>query len=191
MHKSIVLFALVMGIFVCAIQPLANAQDTKEAPKPPERQLIAYRLDFSINELAEGKKINSRHYSMNVASQNGSAFENLKIGSRVPITSEQGKFEYLDLGTSITVRMGSSFLGPTMGDPTGSTKGPMTIDVTAEVSSFADPEQAKRGNPVIRQVRLVGASPVIPDKLMLLGSAEDPDSNHEFQLTVLATKLMP
>ena len=185
MPKSVVLVALVMGIFICARQPLARAQDTKEAPKLPERQFIEYRLDFSINELENGKKVNTRHYSMNIASQTGNAYENLKIGSRVPIHLEEGKFEYLDLGTSITVRMAAS--------PMGSTMGPTTIDVNADVSSAADPEQVKRGisTPVIRQVRLVGASPVIPDRLMLLGSAEDPDSNHEFQLTVLATKLMP
>ena len=184
MHKNIVLFALVV-VSVCALPIPGSAQETKEALKTPERQFAAYHLDLSINELVDGKKINSRRYSLNVAGLNGNGSESLNIGTRVPIQSEEGKFEYLDIGTSINVRL-STFTG-------GPTPYPPTISVDAYISSLADPNQAKAGypRPLIRQVRLAGASPVIMDKPMIIASADDPDSNHEFQLTVLATKLMP
>ncbi len=183
MHKAVVLFALLTAS-VCAL-PLASAQDEKEAPKVSERQFATYHLEISINELADGKKINSRHYSMNVAGPNGGGSESLKIGTRVPIQAEEGKFQYLDLGTSINVRLSSYTGGPIPFPP--------IISVDVDISSLADPSQIKpgSGNPLIREVRLAGASPVAMDKPMTMASAADPDSNHEFQLTILATKLMP
>ena len=184
MHKSVVLLALML-VSVCALPIPARTQDAKEASKTPERQFATYHLDLSINELAGGKKINSRRYSLNVAGPNGSGMESLKIGSRVPIQSEEGKFEYLDIGTSINVRL-SSYMG-------GPIPFPPIISVDAEMSSLADPNQAKTGypRPLIREIRLAGASPVVMDKPMIIASADDPDSNHEFQLTVTATKLTP
>lgn len=182
MRRSRLLLVLTM-LSICSTSLLMAAQDTV-APQPPARQSVAFRLDLSINELVEGKKVNSRHYSMNVASQTGNGgFQQLKIGTRVPVQSEEGKegkFEYLDLGTSITVHMSPAF-------PTS----PATIDVNAEIASIADPDQAKLPRPLLRQVRLSGSLPLIPDKQMVIASADDPDSNHEFQLTILATKLTP
>jgi hypothetical protein len=182
MHKSMVLLAL-MAAFVCGLPIPASTQDTKEAPNTPERQFATYHLELSINELVEGKKINSRHYSLNVSGPNGIGAENLKIGTRVPVQSEEGKFQYLDIGTSITVKLSSYTGGPVPFPP--------MISVDVDISSLADPNQGKPGNltPLIRQVRLAGASPVIVDKPMIMASADDPDSNHGFQLIVLATKL--
>lgn len=182
MHKSIVLLAL-MAVSICTL-PSASAQDEKEVPKPA-RQFATYHLELAINELADGKKINSRHYSLNVADQNISGGVTLKIGTRVPIQAEEGKVQYLDIGTSINVRL-VTFIG-------GPTPYPPTIIVDANVSSLADSNQVKSGSttPLIRQVTLAGASPVVLDKPMIIASAADPESNHEFQLTVTATKLTP
>ena len=183
MYKSAVLFVLVTGMLICA-RPLTSAQDVKETPKSFERPFTGYRVDLTINELADGKKINSRHYSMNIATGGGggNSEQKLKIGTRVPVQSEEGKSEYLDLGTSIDIRLISWVAGPSF---------PTTIDVNAEISSLADPDQAKGAHPLLRQLRLSGSSPVIPEKLMVIASADDPDSKHEFQLTILATKLTP
>lgn len=69
-----------------------------------------YRLDFSFNELQEGKKINTRRYSMNLTA--GTADE-IKIGTRVPVHTgppepqpgmnalANTQFQYMDVGTKI------------------------------------------------------------------------------------------
>ena len=181
--KKTVLLALA-AIFVPVALAPANAQDTKEAPKTPTRQLSAYHLDLSINELADGKKVNSRHFSMNVTAQNGNASQELRIGSRVAVATEANKLEYMEVGTHIWVRMGPAFLTP-------EGWGPGTLSIDATISSFAKPEQAETGHPLIRQVQLSGSSPILLDKPMIVASADDPDSKHEFQLTVTATKLTP
>jgi hypothetical protein len=183
MHTKTVLSAFAL-IFVGAFQILAGAQDTAGPGKTPSRQFNAYHLDLSVIELADGKKVNSRHYSMNVATQNGNGFQQLKIGSRVAVNSGPDKLEYIEVGTSINVQMGPSFFEP------GGT-GPSTINVNAVISSFAKPEQAEMGHPLIRQVQLSGSSPIVLDKPMIVASADDPESKREFQLTVTATKLAP
>jgi hypothetical protein len=181
MRKNAFLLAFMTGLFVCMVGLRAGAQDDKEATKASgEHPVTAYHLDFSINELEDGKKINTRHYSMDLATQNGFGSDEIKIGSRVPTQVEDGKFEYLDIGTSISVRMSSPPVA-------GST----TINVQAEISGFADADQAKAGHPLIRQVRLSGSTIVVPDKLLIIGSADDPNSKRAFQLTVTATKVGP
>ena len=184
MNKSLVLIAL-LAACVCA-SALAPAQDEKESPKIPERQFATYHLEISINELADGKKINTRRYSMNVAGPNGNGGEHLKIGTRIPVQAEEGKFQYMDLGTSISVRLSSYTGGPIPFPP--------IISVDVDISTLADPSQVKPGSystPLIRSVTLTGASPVVLDKPVVMASAADPDSNHEFQLAVTATRLAP
>ena len=53
-----------------------------------EKPLNAYRLDFSVNEIEDGKKINTRQYSMNL---NADDANEIKIGTRVPVESKQGE----------------------------------------------------------------------------------------------------
>src|ERR1700678_1384542 len=96
----------------------SNAQS---AQKPSE----AYRLDFSINEMEDGKKINSRQYSMNLTT--GESNE-VRIGTRVPVDTEEGKFQYLDVGTNIFARLGEA-------------RGQTELVVRFETSNFVAPEQ--------------------------------------------------
>jgi len=63
---------------------VTSAKDTEN-----DQQVNAYRLDFAINESQDGKKINTRQYSMDLNSAEGGASE-LKIGTRVPVELKQG-----------------------------------------------------------------------------------------------------
>ena len=82
-------------------ETIANANAAKEAPGRPDRPVHAYRIDFSVNELEDGKKINTRQYSMNL---NANDADEIKIGNRVPVDSGPGTFQYLDVGTNIWCR---------------------------------------------------------------------------------------
>lgn len=177
MNRKTVSYAFVLLLIFFGIQPVTRAQDANAAPRADstQREVGAYHLDFSINELADGKKINSRKYSMNITDEGKS--KELKIGTRVPIESENGKFEYLDVGTSIMVQLVSW-------------QTPLSLDVIVDISNFASPEDATRGGrPILRQIRISTRTPVVLGKSVVAGSVDDPNSNHQFQLEVTATKI--
>ena len=150
--------------------PGSSARAT-EAPKPLE----AYRLDVSINELEDGKKINSRQYSLNLTK---SQPQDIKIGTKVPVDTKPGEFQYLDVGANISGRL------QTHNDQ-------LELIVNAEMSSFATPEQAQghESHPLIRQVKIGGGTLVMLGKPMVIAVADDPNSKRQFQVEVTMTKL--
>jgi hypothetical protein len=167
-----VILVLMVGGGVC--KAAAQQADTDKAPKA-EKPLSAYRLDFSVNELEDGKKINTRQYSMNL---NSDGSNELKIGTRVPVESKQGEFQYIDVGTSIWSRAEDR-------------NGAIDLSVRAEISNFADPEQ-KQGSdmrPVLRQLKISAGTLAVLGKPMIVGSVDDPNSKRQFQLEVTVTKL--
>ena len=143
----------------------------KEAPRPME----AYRLDFSINEFENGKKVNSRQYSMNLTA---SQPQDIKIGTRVPVEGKQGEVQYMDVGTNISGRLQSR-------------NGQLELIVNTEMTNFAIPEQATghETHPVIRQLKIGGSTLVVLGTPMVIGSADDPNSKRQFQVEVTMTKL--
>lgn len=173
MHKSTTAIAFVLGLFLFIGTPGSWAQEASAA-KPPTAQATAYRLDLSINEMEDGKKINTRHYSMNLTDD--SATKELRIGTRVPVETEQGKFQYIDLGTYISAKLYVN-------------QNSLILDVRVEVSNLASSDQAARGQPLVRQMVLSGRTLVVPDRAMVIGSVDDPNSKREFQLDATATRI--
>jgi hypothetical protein len=155
------------------------AQQSTEAPKATAQDspklVEAYRLDFSINELEDGKKINTRQYSMNL---NGNDSNDLKIGTRVPLEGKEGQFEYIDVGTNISARMQCR-------------NGQVEVFVHTDMSNFAIPEQAQGHDthPVIRQLKISGSTLAVLGKPMIVGSVDDPNSKRQFQVEVTVNKL--
>jgi hypothetical protein len=143
----------------------ANAED-----KP----VHAYRLDFSVNELEDGKKINTRQYSLNL---NADDANEIKIGTRVPVESGHEQWQYIDVGTSIWCRIGER--------PDG-----IPMSVRADISNFAIPEQGSHeSRPVLRQFKINASTLALPGRSMVIGSVDDPNSKRQFQLEVTVTKL--
>jgi hypothetical protein len=176
MRKKSLLYSVALFFAFCGIQPAIRAQDANNSAASPKVQPVvgAYHLDFSIDELENGKKINSRKYSMNLTEEGKS--RELKIGTRVPIESD-GKVDYLDVGTLIAAQMVSW-------------QTPLSLDVVVNISSFASPDEATRSpHPLLRHVQISARTPVIFGKAIVVGSADDPNSNRQFQLEVTVTKL--
>jgi len=83
---------------------------------------------------------------MNLNSDNSNE---LKIGTRVPVESKQGEFQYIDVGTSIWSRIEER-------------SGAIDLSVRAEISNFANPEQTPGHDmlPLLRQLKIsAGTSP--------------------------------
>jgi hypothetical protein len=155
------------------------AQETgasKAKTDDSEKPLTAFRLDFALTESEDGKKINTRHYSMNLVPGYTPSNE-IKIGSRVPFEGKQGEMQYLDVGTNIWSRMIER------GDA-------IQLEVRAELSNIANPEQEGRmAAPIVRQLKINASTVAIPGKSTVVGVADDPNSKRQFQLEVTVTKL--
>jgi len=152
-------------------EPATDAKQKSSEPKPVE----AYNLDFSINELEDGKKINSRQYSLKL---NTNDSNEIKIGTRVPVEAKEGEFQYLDVGTNIWAQMREQ-------------RGQTELVVRAEVSNFAIPEQGEKRDPhpALRQLKISGSTLLPMAKTMVMDSVDDPNSKRTFQIEVTATKL--
>jgi len=175
MFKKIIVAAALLLTLTAGGITKASAQDSSTSKAAPEEKSVnAYRLDFSVNEFEDAKKINTRQYSMNLQAEDGNE---IKIGTRVPVESKQGEFQYLDVGTSIWCKIGER--------PNG-----LPISVRAEISNFAMPEQqAQQARPVLRQLSIRASTVAQLGKPMVVGSVDDPNSKRQFQLEVTVTKL--
>jgi hypothetical protein len=186
MRKIIAVSLLVVTMALCSGVKLAQAQDD-------QKPVHAYRLDFSLNELEGEKKINTRHYSINLNVPGDR--QDIKIGTRVPVASGSfpasvpsgstvsplitTQFQYLDVGTHISCSLKEH------GDE-------LELHAESEISNIDDePVREKYGvsDPVIRQIKISGSTVVVPGKAIVIGSADDPTSNRQFQLEVTVTKL--
>jgi hypothetical protein len=152
----------------------AQDSNTPKGTSAAEKAVSPYRVDFSVNEMEDGKKINTRQYSMNL---NAEESNEIKIGTRVPFEPKQGEFQYIDVGTNIWCRLEERSNG-------------LSIAVRAEISNFAMPDQtAEQTRPIIRQLSIKASTVAQLGKPMVVGSVDDPNSKRTFQLEVTVTKL--
>ena len=186
MRRTIALFVAIIFIGVCWSVSSARAQDESKKEATAQAAKVQpvqpYRLDFSFNELADGKIINTRHYSMNLTA--GESNE-IKIGTRVPVTSASSpgtdvvQYQYLDVGTNIWAQVREH------GDE-------WVLVVRSEVSNLdtaSDTPHPAGSTPVIRQIKISGSTLLAVGKPILIGSMDDPNSKRQFQLEVTVTKL--
>ena len=154
-----------------------ESADSKLRAEEPGRSLTAFRLDFALSEFDDGKKINTRHYSMNLVPGYTPTNE-IKIGSRVPVEGKQGEMQYIDVGTNIWSRMTDQHSA-------------LQLEVRADLTNFASPEQESRTSmPLLRQLRINASTVAMPGKPTVVGVVDDPNSKRQFQLEVTVTKLM-
>jgi hypothetical protein len=179
MTKKRIVWLTVLGLVFCTGLTAAWAQEAAAAkPKSEdsEKALTAFRLDFALSESEDGKRINTRHYSMNLVPGYTPSNE-IKIGSRVPVEAKQGETQYIDVGTNIWSRMtehGDAF----------------QLEVKADLTNFANPEQeGQRSMPLLRQLRINASTVATLGKPTVVGVVDDPNSRRQFQLEVTVTKL--
>jgi hypothetical protein len=171
------LAALIPAAGIRAASAQAAPNPTAEAVEPGH----AYRIDFTLNEIEDGKKINSRQYSMNL---NAGDQSEIKIGTRVPVEVKDREIQYLDVGTNIWCRMRDRKDVTWLGND-------VLLNVRSEVSSIVPPEpgQGERSMPPLRQLRIEASTIAVVGKPMVVGVVDDPNSKRQFQLEVTATKL--
>jgi len=160
----------------------AVAQSVQSAYDSPKH---CYALNYVLKELDGSRVINQRSYVLNTfASSTGGDWSRLRVGNRVPVfTRSQEKssgntvsdFSYIDLGVNIDNRLREA------GDA-------LALEVTAEISSVAGEPGGSVGPPqTVRQVKGTAMSLITPGKPSVVFSADDPGSQHRFELQVTAT----
>ena len=179
--RKILAVTAVLAFMMCAGLPSRAQEATSEtiananAHRQPDRPVHAYRLDFSVNELEDGKKINTRQYSLNL---NADDANEIKIGTRVPVEAEHESFQYMDVGTSIwcIIRERADSI---------------PLSVRADISNFAVPDQASghESRPIVRQFKINASTLAQVGKPMVVGSVDDPNSKRQFQLEVTVSKV--
>jgi hypothetical protein len=187
MRTISVMLIVVMTVGLWFVPKPAQAQEgSKEgSPGPAKTQpLQPYRLDFSFNEVADGKTLNSRHYSMNLTAGNA---DEIKIGTRVPVPTGSSsnspaptQYQYMDIGTQIWSQLREH------GDE-------LILVVRGEVSNLdvntGTGEHSGALPPVVRQIKINGDTLLVVGKPIVIGSVDDPNSKKQFQLEVTVTKL--
>lgn len=191
--RTLLIPALLFMIAAFANTRTASAQEeSKESsatkPVKVEDSVEAYRTDISFNELEDGKKVNTRRYSIDLT---GGRPNDIKIGTRVPVVSGNcnsssasspsagvsEQYQYLDVGAHLSAQL-ISHAGE--------------LHVSGDISSLdtsAGPDASARLGPIIRQIRIEGSTALVLGKPILIGSADDPNSKRQFQLEVTVTKL--
>jgi hypothetical protein len=187
MRKTLAVLIVAMTVGIWFVPSPAQAQEGSKEPSGGPAKVTPvqpYRLDFSFNEVLEGKIVNTRHYSMNLTAGNS---DEIKIGTRVPVavstpSSNSGSpvpsFQYMDVGTNLWSQLREH------GDE-------LTLAVRGDVSNLDTDSSEHFGisAPVVRQIKISGDTLLVVGKPILIGSADDPNSKRQFQLEVTVTKL--
>jgi len=196
MRRTIALFVAVISIgLACGLSARAQDESKKDTPKPPLnlQPVQPYRLDFSFNEVADGKTVNTRRYSMDVTA--GESNE-IKIGTRVPVATGSNspstpaavQYQYLHIGTNIWAQLrehGDELMLIVRSDVSN-------LDTNSGDRSAGGTPAAERRQdlgPVIRQIKISGSTLLTTGKPILIGNMDDPNSKRQFQLEVTVTKL--
>ena len=152
----------------------------EKASQPPMDKIepgqVSFKLDFLLSELEDGKKINTRSYSMIVRE---GEWGKIRLGDRVPVAVGHGdQYQYLDVGTSLDSRAGKEL------------DSGLPLSVTADVSSIV-PEQKgeSRPAPLIRQLKYQLDAIVPLGKTTLISSADEIVGSRRLQIEVTATKI--
>jgi hypothetical protein len=192
-------FAFVTAIiFLIIINAFGLAQENKSnsAPQPPSAQQNepqapardTYRLEYTITETEDGKKLNSRTYTIVCEDRGALTRGELKVGSRVPLAvsgdspdthSVNTQFQYLDVGMNIDARL----------EVTAS--GELSLHSEVDMSSIPESGSLDKvgGNPVIRHFRVTSFNAVAVGRPVVITTADDVASHRQFQVQVTSTRI--
>jgi hypothetical protein len=172
------LFVLALVQALPAQQP-STAKEIQEASRPSE---TAYKINFKIYELEDGKRINERTYifpAVSTPSNQRQRRSGIKVGLRTPITVKEHETTYLDVGINIDCYLEDM-------------EGKLMANISLELSNFAMPDQMEDprhgGDPVLRQMKQDFRLQLPVGKPVSVTSVDDINSKKRTQIEVTATR---
>jgi hypothetical protein len=134
----------------------------------------AYVMNYVVRELDGTKVVNQRTYVLNtLARPDRDEYSRFRVGNRVPVGSGNA-VSYVDVGVNLDNRVREA------GDL-------LALEVTAEISSIASAKEGVIEPPTVRQIKGTASSLITPGKPTVVFVADDPTSQHRFELEVTAT----
>jgi hypothetical protein len=142
-----------------------------------------YRLDFKISEMEDGKKLNSRTYTLLIEPHETGK---LRIGTRVPIQTggqENKQITYIDVGQNIDCQVRTE------------SERVVGLNVDVDFTNFGmsielrNAGGATSGNPVLQQFRVTTKTDLEIGKPTVINTFDDPSSKRTFQIEVTATRV--
>jgi hypothetical protein len=183
--QMILVLALAASLF--AQQPTKAAADQPTVPKDsaenrdPAATYNFFKLTFVMSELDDGKRTNQRDYMM--ISKTDNQPSSLRIGTRVPVYTEEKKVTYVDAGLTLRCFMKEQ------------ADRRLQVQCEIEISSFIRPEQlAGSGNgvpsaPVLRTTRTSSWALLTLGKSTVIATVDDINSTKRMQVELTATKV--
>jgi hypothetical protein len=169
-HISIRWVTALVAFCLPLLPTAAIAQQETKAEKP----VTAYRLEFNVREVENGKRVNSRSYMM--MAEDGS-FARVRVGNRVPFQTAEKQYQYNNVGMNIDCRPHEQQEG-------------VALDITVDFSSVAPQSEGLPGlNPIFRSDRTEVQTVVQFGKPTLVTSLDDMESNRRYEIEVTATKV--
>lgn len=184
MSKTILKW-LVVASWGLLLPLAALAQESSKPEAKTATPVSVYRLDYVIHELDNGKRINERKYTLSIEATRGPAKDwgHVRVGRRVPVAvagtagAPSPQYTYMDVGVNLDCSLRED-------------EGGLLLETTVEMSSVVTGgELAVPGAPVTRQARTNSVAVLTPGKPTLIGTLDDVDSTHSYQIEVTATKL--
>ena len=175
-------WAIMLVAFCLLLIPNAGSaqqENVKETTNKEQKPVAAYRLEFNIRELENGKRLNSRNYMM--MAREGDTGK-IRIENNVPYptgTTVNGspQWQYHGVGMNIDCRPRQQEIG-------------VALDIVVRFSSVApQPASASISSPVLHSDETDVQTVVAFGKPTLVTSLDDVDSNRRYEIEVTATKV--
>ena len=172
MRRQISIQTAIALVALCL--PLMPKVAIAQQESKPQKPIIAYRLEFNVREVENGKRLNSRNYM--IMAEEG-AYARMRVGSRVPYQTADKQYQYSNVGMNIDCRPHEHEDG-------------VALDLTVEFSSMAPPSETTPSyNPVFRSNRSEVQTVVALGKPTLVTSLDDVESNRRYEIEVTAAKV--
>jgi len=183
--RSVITVVLALFLTSFTSPRLTTAQQTAKEGEAQLKPADSYKVEFTVNEMDNGKKINSRTYSMLLrvtAPPHWTDMRRLRVGSKVPFPSGPGPgmYRYQDVGMDIDCRLMPM------------ENGKVAIGTIWEYSSLGGEQgHESPAGPVIRHVRSEVEAVAPMDKPTVISEVDDVASTHRYVFEVKVTKVNP
>jgi hypothetical protein len=178
--KQVVALLAVLSMMMIA----ASAQQKKDDASATDKPLRGYKVDYALVEMQDGKRVNTRNYTVLVEEEERGNYSpaSIRVGMRTPLTAadKDGKATttYMDVGLNIDCRI----------KPRGTDK--VSVESVIELSNLVAESQANPGSaPVVRSNRSRVVAQLTLGKKTTVASYDDIGSTRSTAVEVTVTQL--
>lgn len=169
---SALALAFVGARAAAAPQPARQEQSETSAKKDAPPDFNVYRVSYRVNEVEDGKTINSRSYTLMTQIGNRAG---TRIGSQVPYSTGKD-IQYQDVGMNIDCNLSKQ-------------GGNLLVQTWLNMNTVAGKEMLPSGNqPVFGKFQIQDITSATIGKPAFVGSIDDVASNRHYLIEVTVTK---